>query len=53
MNEIQDKYVTYIYSFAFVFIVENNNVPTSMETAAKDANLSVGPIYQGRLCPQQ
>ena len=53
MNEIQDKYVTYIYSFALVFIVENNSVPTSMETAAKDAMLSVVLIYQGTSCPGQ
>ena len=36
-----------------IVIVENKKVPTSMDTAAKDAMIIVVPIYQGRLRPQQ
>ena len=36
-----------------IVIVANIKVPTSMRTAAKDAMISVVPIYQGRLRPQQ
>ena len=36
-----------------ISIIENKKVPTSMETAAKDAMIIVIPIYQGRLRSQQ
>ena len=44
---------TYSHNLSNSYCREQKNVPTSMETAAKDAMIIVGPIYQGILRPQQ
>ena len=46
------KKYTYTATTYQIVIVENKKVPTSLETAAKDAMIIVVPIYQGRLRPQ-